>query len=100
MDKKQQGIMESILIAQNFHALALNFCLRGERIKLNQIWYQNGLIHRDGDKPAIINSNGDKYWYKNGKMHRDEDNPAIIFTNGEKKWYKNGNLWKWRPSMV
>jgi hypothetical protein len=41
MDKKQQGIMGSILIAQNFHALALNFCLRGERIKLNQIWYQN-----------------------------------------------------------
>lgn len=41
MDKKQQGIMGSILIAQNFHALALNFCLREERIKLNQIWYQN-----------------------------------------------------------
>jgi hypothetical protein len=34
-------------------------------------WHLNGLLHRDGDLPAIVYSDGDKTWYKNGLM----DNP-------------------------
>ena len=52
-------------------------------------WYKNGELHRDGDKPAVEYSNGDKMWYQNGKLHRDGDKPAVEYAIGDKKWYKN-----------
>jgi len=78
-------------------------------------WYLNGLLHRDGDQPAIITQSGDREWYVNGKrhgnndrpavindmetiwckygkVHRDNDMPAIVCTNGTKMWYNNGRL--------
>ena len=51
-------------------------------------WYKNGQLHRDGDKPAIDWASGDKEWYKNGQLHRDGDKPAIEWASGTKKWYK------------
>ena len=55
-------------------------------------WYKNGIIHRGGDQPSIIDQ-GSRYWYKNGVLHRDFDLPAmIIYPSGNKRWYKNGLL--------
>jgi hypothetical protein len=53
------------------------------------IWWKNGNMHRDNDKPAVIRFDGTKEWLKNGKRHRDNDKPAIL-QNGFKRWYKNG----------
>ena len=50
------------------------------------IYYKNGYIHRDEDKPAKIHVYGKqkiKYWYKNGERHRD-NLPAIIEINNNK----------------
>ena len=53
-------------------------------------YYKNGKCHRDGDEPAVIDSDGYKSYYKNGEYHRDGDNPAVIFSDGTKWYYKNG----------
>lgn len=57
-----------------------------------QVWYKNGLRHRDGDLPAAIGMNGIYYWFKNGKLHRENDLPAIIQADGLQEWYKDGKL--------
>jgi len=51
--------------------------------------YQNELLHRDNDQPAVID-NGTKIWYQNGELHRDNDLPAVTYPNGIKQWYQNG----------
>ena len=48
----------------------------------DQYWYQNDLIHRDNDLPAIVCANGNKFWYKNGLMHQE--------TIEEVNWIKEG----------
>lgn len=53
-------------------------------------WYKDGLIHREGDRPAYISKNY-HIWYKNGKIHRDGDNPAIV-KDSYMCWYKNGEI--------
>jgi hypothetical protein len=64
----------------------------------------NGLLHRNGDQPAVIYSDNDqllyrnssKCWYQYGKVHRDGDQPAFIqmFPNSSliirSWWYKKG----------
>ena len=52
-------------------------------------YYKYGVLHRDGDLPAVITVRGHKEYWKNGKRHRDHG-PAIIRTNGVCSWYKNG----------
>jgi len=53
-------------------------------------WYnKNGQRHRDGDKPAIVWADGDKFWYRNGKPHRDGGKPAVERAGGDKFWYQN-----------
>lgn len=47
------------------------------------------MLHRLGDKPAIINKDGDQFWYKEGKLYR-ENKPAIILANGRREYYING----------
>ena len=80
-----------------------------------QIWYKEGLIHRDDDLPAVISEDNTewnirtctyirfenifsvdiykskKYWYKKGRLHRDNDLPALC-SNGTQEWYINGKL--------
>ena len=60
-------------------------------------YYKNGLLHREGDLPAVVcyNKYGetDLKWYKNGLLHREEDLPAVTSKNGAKKWY-------WKKRMV
>jgi len=36
----------------------------------------------------MINANGTQVWYKNGLSHRDGDLPAYIKANGTQEWYK------------
>ena len=55
-----------------------------------QYWYFNGKLYREGDRPAIVYSNGDKAWYLNDKLHRNNDKPSVIFSNGNKYWHLNG----------
>jgi hypothetical protein len=53
-------------------------------------WRKDGLVHRDGDKPARIYWNGTLVWFKNGQIHRDGDKPARIYADGALNWFKNG----------
>ena len=49
------------------------------------VWYLNGLIHRE-DGPAVIWDDGTKMWYKRSRLHR-EDGPAVVYDDGEKEWW-------------
>jgi hypothetical protein len=49
-----------------------------------------GQLHSDNDQPAvIINSKLGTIseWYENGILHRSGDKPAIVFQTGNKYWY-------------
>ena len=61
-------------------------------IIIKQSWYKDGLLHRDNDKPAVINNKcGLSRWYKDGLLHREGDNPAEIICS-KYSWYKDGLL--------
>ena len=53
----------------------------------NTEYYKNGVLHRDGDLPAVISARGDLEYWKNGRRHRD-NGPAIIRKDGVCSWYK------------
>ena len=55
----------------------------------NTEYYKNGVLHRDGDLPAVISARGDLEYWKNGRRHRD-NGPAVIRKDGVCSWYKNG----------
>lgn len=62
------------------------------------IYYKNGYIYRDEDKPAKIYVYGKQkieYWYKNGERHRD-NLPAIIEVHNnkivEQVYYQNDEI--------
>lgn len=67
---------------------------------IRRVWRTNGLIHRDGDLPAVeITEPGSdkvvyKEWWTQGLIHRDGDNPAAIrcWDDGmtAQFWYKFG----------
>jgi uncharacterized protein len=57
----------------------------------------DGIIHREGDLPAVECENGTVMWYQNGQLHRDNDLPAKIFycktlghPNCRHSWRENG----------
>ena len=50
-----------------------------------------GKLHREGGKPAVECSDGERHWYVNGKNHR-EDGPAVECNDGNRFWYINGKL--------
>jgi len=56
-----------------------------------ETWFRHGVIHRDGDEPAIIYEDGEKHWYKDGKLHR-EGAPAITDPHGAESWFVKGEL--------
>ena len=58
----------------------------------SKFYYKDGKLHRDGDEPAVIESDGTENYYKDGKRHRDGDKPAVIQLNESKRYYKNGKL--------
>lgn len=53
-------------------------------------YHRNGKLHRDNDKPAVVNQSF-KEWYRFGKLHRHRY-PALISYDDEEEWYENGNL--------
>ena len=62
-----------------------------------KVWRNSeGLIHRDGDLPAKIKSNGWCEWWVNGLRHRDNDLPAQIYSYNFCRWFQNGEFIKAR----
>jgi hypothetical protein len=55
-------------------------------------WFQFGLLHRDGDLPAVEIYNGSRMWYQRGTLHRDHDLPAVVWASGTQQWYQHGKL--------
>jgi hypothetical protein len=66
----------------------------------------NKVIHRGGDRPAIVYSDGAVIYMQMGVIHRDGDNPAVITKNGcigidglpenrffHQKFIINANIW-------
>lgn len=53
-------------------------------------WWFKGQRHREGDRPAYIDADGNKRWYRRGRLCRDGDQPAVINADGGQEWYKNG----------
>ena len=52
-------------------------------------------MHRNGDLPALVASNGAKQYWKNGVRHRDRDSsgilkPAVISEGGHLEYWENG----------
>ena len=72
----------------------------GRYVIRSAVYYVNddGLLHRDGDLPAVINTDGSQHWFINGFRHRDDDQPAAIYTSesyyngGHQYWFINGEL--------
>jgi hypothetical protein len=64
-----------------------------------RVWCLRGLIHREGDLPAIEPIEGymrkylGYYWFRNGRRHRDGDKPAEIRSDG-RAWYRDGIQWR------
>ena len=56
----------------------------------DQHWYKEGSVHRDQDRPAVIEANSTQWWFMEGELHRDQDQPAIIKTSGYQAWYSGG----------
>lgn len=57
-----------------------------------KLWYYNGRLHRDNDKPASVTQYGDLAWFKHGKLHRENDLPAVIHCESTQQWHYNGLL--------
>ena len=55
----------------------------------SKLWFFNGRLHREGDKPALIDSYGNQYWYFNGKYHRENNKPAIVESDKYQAWFLN-----------
>lgn len=60
------------------------------RIKPNgsEIYYVDNEIHRYGDNPAVVNSNGYRAYYEFDQRHRI-NGPAVILGDGTKEYYLN-----------
>ena len=51
------------------------------------IWFDSDCnLHRDGDMPTIICTNGRRAYHKNGKLHR-VGGPARIWEDGYEEYY-------------
>jgi hypothetical protein len=82
---------------RNFHNI--NDLPADVNINMSQ-WYQHGKMHRDGDKPAIICTDGAVYYYKNNHLHRDNDQPAVIQANGMREWWYKGKRHRDRGAAI
>lgn len=56
----------------------------------NKFWFRDGVLHRDGDMPAVEMVDGSLIYMINGQVHRKDDLPAIIRASGAKEWWKRG----------
>ena len=59
----------------------------------NILYYLDGKLHRENDKPAIEWADGTKsWWYRKGQHHRENDKPAVEWAHGTKEWWYKGQL--------
>ena len=59
-------------------------CYFWGRVRLE--WLQDGVYHREGDKPAIRHDPSYAVWYKKGEKYRDNpDKPVVI--SGDSAWW-------------
>lgn len=66
---------------------------------VEQKWYRFGLLHRDNDKPATIDSNV-KVWMMYGVCTRGGDRPAVVFEDGEEQYIVNGQMHRFDDPAV
>jgi hypothetical protein len=57
-----------------------------------EMWFCEGVHHRDDDLPAIVGSTGEREWYRYGSQHRDGDKPAVIYADGSAVYLQDGKL--------
>ena len=59
-------------------------------------WYKHGLKHKiNGYAVKIIKDDWIRLeWWKDGVLHRDGDKPAVIDSNGIMEWWIEGELKK------
>lgn len=56
-------------------------------------WYVNDLLHNEKDEPAYINKESKGRWfYKCGVLHREGDKPAVELADGLRAHYNKGVL--------
>ncbi len=60
-----------------------------------EVWFSDGVVHRDGDLPAVSHEKEPggpciKLWVQEGKLHRVGRPAAEVY--GECSWYQNGIL--------
>ncbi|NMW64450.1 hypothetical protein HHJ78_02625 [Mobiluncus mulieris] len=75
-------------------------CYYPDGQKRYEEWWQDGVFHRDGGKPARIGYYPDgqvkcEEWWQDGRRHRDDGKPARIeyHPDGQVKreeWYQDG----------
>ncbi len=96
----RQKVLKTLTIKVNT-PMAMYWYIPGKQVK-SYIWFGDrviifGKLHRD-NRPAIYwHRDGDQVWYQNGIMHRN-NGPACVLFNYNKlyklEWYKNGMLYK------
>jgi len=59
-------------------------CFFWGRVRLE--WFQDGVYHREGDKPAVRHDPYHAAWYKKGKKHRDAPNKPVMFSE-DTAWF-------------
>ena len=100
--KKYPGVLYEIYKSKNKYKEGIVSLKDGERHSYNDApayitarfttenWYKEGKLHRENDKPAVVNNEGDKSWYYEGKLHRENDKPAYVTWNGFKAYWYHG----------
>jgi hypothetical protein len=52
--------------------------------------FKDGKLHSDGDNPAEITRDGDKFYYFEGLLHRDNNKPAVEYATGGVEYFCHG----------
>jgi hypothetical protein len=63
---------------------------------------QLGLLHREGDRPAVVEMDGSCGWWFHGQRHREGDQPAVVQPDGTAEWWYQGQRHRegGRPARV
>ena len=85
-------VNKNVIIWFQEHQIRLHLLQEYRYKNFKQMWYKNGLLHRDNDLPAIIYDSGTQIWCQNGKKHRFNDLPTEIWLDCTEIWYQKGKL--------
>jgi hypothetical protein len=54
-------------------------------------WFQMGELKREGDKPTCVRQDATQLWYRGKRdsrtLHRGNDKPAVIYADGKMMWF-------------